>query len=946
MTGRIPDCDPYWSSIDRYQDRFRPTEHPEFLEEAVSLRPVLVRDEARIELTLQRGLTDSLKTASDIAEGRILGLRAASVVTGWEEESILPKSRPCRLSNGFILQGHSYTRAARNPLVLRYGSRQCQFELIRPSSESGRLQGSDRLATFKDGLSPSTAFRREKLLSRAIKLGVLTTGHPRILQQRSLLPSRPPMRGERQSCPCKAQVARTSQTRAEPGGMRKSPSAEFARVEKGHCRPPHLAHEIAMDRQEPPGYGRIEASSLELGEARSCCWGERDVSGDSYTAGEGCRTRDECAEGKVNRHSDSDHLARSLKIAERLALQAWLVFSSKEGGEGRVAETTSTAPLPPPGQTPDAVRNLSRFDPERALSQYKGRSRAEALQTICLPTSERDQLFVAIGFFWRDCGDEIVASGNRWSDSDLNRPRDGTGHVCNGQVVEVEHRPRQWKAHHAASDGDDLRRLSCTVQAVAFLYRSQGWVTNGDWTEEIAAEQAERGVVRSSQSIAETIPERPTDAERHQVGRRCEVRREELRSSGAHEAMSQIVVEAVQGLGVGAGAGQVNPSVTLKERPDRPSTGVPCHHGPRGRFCDHACLHTQFQDGSRDHRDWRSIQTVVPCSFDCTVGQKLEIIPLVARRGKEYVGIAEVEALTLEQQVPQLLAMANETRKLCKLRQLPAVSCTYRRGGGAGKRRRRALLSTASRCQPVTRPSLRPQAQVALRCLGHVRGGCQGVTVLPQSGNRHSRCAHRHCPTDSRKLRQRSGSRVGVANAGFNKACFDPFNGEPARRVGPAIAEGTGAAVVRVLLYLLTGPFGPGADKGARQPLVEHLDGSLGGVLGRNRFLSRLGLSHVQPLLLQGRHKGEQSQTPDIPRSLSLPLERVRLGSRSLPRVTSSIPALGGLRRFWIAVGIPYRPLSGLSRGANRWRSDRLYDGCNSGGVWLCTSSRKYHDLR
>nr|QSM01592.1 MAG: hypothetical protein [Culex narnavirus 1] len=946
MTGRIPDCDPYRPRVDRYQDRFRPTKHSEFLEEAVSLHSVLVRDEARIELTLRRDLTNSLKTASNVAEGRILGLRAASVVNGWGEKSIFPKSRPCRLSNGFILQGHSYARAARNPLVLRYGSRQCQFELSRPFSEAGCFQRSNRLATFKNGLSPSTAFRREKLFARAIQLGVLTTRHPRILQQRSLLPSRPPMRGERQPSPLQAQQASASQTRSEPTGVRETPTPEFPRVKQGHCRSPHLANEITVDGQEPPGYGRVEASSLELGEARCCRRRKRDVSRDSSTAGKGRRASNERAEREVYRHADSDHLARPFKIAARLAPQARLVLSSKEGWKGRVAETTYTAPPPPPGQTPDAVRNLLRFDPERSLSQHKGGCGAEAFQAICLAAGECDQLFVAIGFSRRDCGDEIVASGNRRSNSDLDYPQGGAGHVRNSQVVQVEQRPRQWQAHHAASDGDDLRRLSCLVQAVVLLYRGQSWVTNGDRTEEITTEQAERGISCGSQSIAKTVPERPTDAERHQVSRRCEVRREELRSSSAHKAMGQIVVEAVQGLGVWACTRQVNPSVAFQKRPDRLSASIARHHGPRRRFCDHARLHPQFQDGSRDHGDGRTFYAAVSCGFDRTIRQQLKVIPLVARRGKEDVVAVEVEALFLEQQVPQHLAVINETRELSKLRQLTAIGCTYRRGGGAGERRRRAFSGTGSRCQPVTRPSLCPEAQIYLRFLGHHRGGCQGVAVLPQGGNRHSRCSHWHRTTDSCQLRQRSASRIRVHDAGLNKACFEPFNGEAARRVGTFVAKGAGAAVVRVLLYLLTGPFGPGADKGSRQPLVEHLDGSLGGVLGGNRLLSRLSLSHVQPLLLQRRHKGEQSQTPDIPRSLSLPLKRVRLGFHSFAWLASNMATGRGQRRFWNSVGTNYRPLSELRRGANRRRSDRLDGGCNSGGIWLCTSSRKYHDLR
>nr|QSM01634.1 MAG: hypothetical protein [Culex narnavirus 1] len=946
MTGRIPDCDPYRPRVDRYQDRFRPTKHSEFLEEAVSSHSVLVRDEARIELTLRRDLTNSLKTASNVAEGRILGLRAASVVNGWGEKSIFPKSRPCRLSNGFILQGHSYARAARNPLVLRYGSRQCQFELLRPFSETGCLQGSNRLATFKNGLSPSTAFRREKLFARAIQLGVLTTRHPRILQQRSLLPSRPPMRGERQPRPLQAQQASASQTRSEPTGVRETSTPEFPRVKQGHRRPPHLANEVTVDGQEPPGYGRVEASSLELGEARCCRRRKRDVSGDNGTAGEGCRASNERAEREVYRHADSDHLARPFEIAARLAPQARLVLSSKEGWKGRVAETTYTAPPPPSGQTPDAVRNLLRLDPERSLSQHKGSCGAEAFQAICLAPGERDQLFVAIGFSRWDCSDEIVASGNRRSNSDLDHSQGGAGHVRNSQVVQVEQRPRQWKAHHAASDGDDLRRLPCLVQSVVLFYRSQSWVTNGDRTEEVTTEQAERGISCSPQSITETVPERPTDAERHQVGRCCEVRREELGSGSAHKAMSQIVVEAVQGLGVWAGARQVNPSVAFQKRPDRLSASVTRHHSPRRRFRDHARLHSQFQDGSRDHGDRRTFYAAVSCGFNRTIGQQLKVIPLVARRGKENVVAIEVEALFLEQQVPQHLAMTNETRKLSKLRQLAAISCTYRRGGGSGERRRRALSGTSSRCQPVTRPSLRPEAQVYLRFLGHHRGGCQGVTVLPQGGNRRSRCSHWHRTTDSCQLRQRSASRVRVHDAGLDKACFEPFNGEAARRVGAFVAKGAGAAVVRVLLYLFTGPFGPGADKGARQPLVEHLDGSLGGVLGGNRLLSQLSLSHVQPLLLQGRHKGEQSQTPDIPCSLSLPLKRVRLGFHSLTWLASNMATGRGHRRFRISVGTNYRPLSELRRGANRRRSDRLDGGCNSGGIWLCTSSRKYHDLR
>nr|QTJ62750.1 hypothetical protein [Culex narnavirus 1] len=946
MTGRIPDCDPYRPRVDRYQDRFRPTKHSEFLEEAVSPHSVLVRDEARIELTLRRDLTNSLKTASNVAEGRKLGLRAASVVNGWGEKSIFPKSRPCRLSNGFILQRHSYARAARNPLVLRYGSRQCQFELFRPFSETGCLQRSNRLATFKNGLSPSTAFRREKLFARAIQLGVLTTRHPRILQQRSLLPSRPPMRGERQPRPLQAQQARASQTRSEPTGVRETSTPEFPRVKQGHCRPPHLANEMMVDGQEPPGYGRVEASSLELGEARCCRRRKRDVSRDSGTAGKGCRASNERAEREVYRHADSDHLARPFKIAARLALQARLVLSSKEGWKGRVAETTYTAPPPPSGQTPDAVRNLLRFDPERSLSQYKGGCGAEAFQAICLAAGERDQLFVAIGFSRRDCGDEIVASGNRRSNSDLDYSHGGAGHVRNSQIVQVEQRPRQWQAHHAAPDGDDLRRLPCLVQAVVLLYRSQSWVTNGDRTEEVTTEQAERGIGCGSQSIAETVPERPTDAERHQVSRCCEVRREELGSGSAHKAMSQIVVEAVQGLGVRACTRQVNPSVAFQKRPDRLSASIARHHGPRRRFRDHARLHPQFQDGSRDHGDGRTFHAAVPCGFNRTIGQQLKVIPLVARRGKEDVVAIEVEALFLEQQVPQHLAVINETRKLSKLRQLTAISCTYRRGGGAGERRCRALSGTSSRCQPITRPSLCPEAQVYLRFLGHHRGGCQGVAVLPQGGNRHSRCSHWHRTTDSCQLRQRSASRVRVHDAGLNKACFEPFNGEAARRVGTSVAKGAGAAVVRVLLYLLTGPFGPGADKGARQPLVEHLDGSLGGALGGDRLLSQFSLSHVQPLLLQGRHKGEQSQTPDIPCSLSLPLKRVRLGSHSFAWLASNMATGRGQRRFWNSVGTYYRPLSELRRGANRRRSDRLDGGCNSGGIWLCTSSRKYHDLR
>nr|QSM01646.1 MAG: hypothetical protein [Culex narnavirus 1] len=946
MTGRIPDCDPYRPRVDRYQDRFRPTKHSEFLEEAVSPHSVLVRDEARIELTLRRDLTNSLKTASNVAEGRILGLRAASVVNGWGEESIFPKSRPCRLPDGFILQGHSYARAARNPLVLRYGSRQCQFELLRPFSETGCLQRSNRLATFKNGLGPSTAFRREKLFARAIQLGVLTTRHPRILQQRSLLPSRPPMRGERQPRPLQAQQASASQTRSEPTGVRETPTPEFPRVKQGHCRPPHLTNEITVDGQQPPGNGRVEASSLELGEARCCRRRKRDVSGDSGTTGEGRRASNERAERKVNRHADPDHLTRPFKIAARLAPQARLVLSSEEGGKGRVAETTYTAPPPPPGQTSNAVRNLLRLNPERALGQHKGGCGAEALQAICLAPGERDQPFVAIGFSRGDCSDEIVASGNRRSNSDLDHPHRGAGHVRNSQVVQVEQRPRQRKAHHAASDGDDLRRLSCLIQAVALLYRSQGWVTNGDRTEEVTTEQAERGICCSSQSIAETVPERPTDAERHQVCRCCEVRGEELGRRGAHEAMSQVVMEAVQGLGVGAGARQVNPSVAFQKRPDRLSASVTRHHSPRRRFRDHARLHSQLQDGSRDHGDWRTFHAAVSCGFNRTIGQQLKVIPFVARRGEEDVVAIKVKALLLEQQVPQHLAVINETRELSELRQLTPISCTYRRGGGAGERRRRAFSGTSSRCQPITRPSLCPEAQIYLRFLGHHRGGCQGVTVLPQGSNRHSRCSHWHRTTDSRQLRQRSASRVRIHDAGLNKACLESFNGEAARRVGTFVAKGTGAAVVRVLLYLLAGPFGPGADKGARQPLVEHLDGSLGGALGGNRPLSRLSLSHVQPLLLQGRHKGEQSQTPDIPCSLSLPLKRVRLGFHSFAWLASNMATWRGHRRFWNSVGTNYRPLSELRRGANRRRSDHRNGGCDSGGIWLCTSSRKYHDLR
>nr|QSM01656.1 MAG: hypothetical protein [Culex narnavirus 1] len=949
MTGRIPDCDPCRSRVDRHQDRFRPTKHSEFLEEAVSPHSVLVRDVAGVELTLRRDLTNPLKPASNVAQGRIHGLRAASVVTVWGEKSVFPKTRPCRLSNGFILQGHRDSRAARNPLVLRYGSCQCQFELLSPFSETGCFQRSDRLAAFKNGLSPSTAFRREELFPRAIQLGVLTTRHPRILQQRSLLPSRPPMRSERQPRPLQALEASTSQTRAEPAGVRKTSPAELARVEQGHCRPPHLVYESAMDRQEPPGYRGVEASSFELGEASSCRWRKRDVSGDSSTAGEGSRPRNERAKRQVDRHSDTDHLARPVKIAERLALQAWLVLSSQEGREGRVAEATYTAPPPTPGQTPDAVRNLLRFDPERALSQNKGRSGAEALQAICFTTRECDQLFIAISLIGRDGGDQVVASSNRRSDSDLDCPRRGAGQVRNGQVVEVEHRPRQRQAHHTASDRRDVCRLSCLVQAVALLDHRQCRVTDGDGSKEVTAEQAERGGFRRSQSIAETIPERPTDVERHQVGRRCEVRGEELRSGGAHEAMGQVVMEAVQGFGVRASARQVNPSVTLQERPDRPSACIACHHSPRRRFRDHARLHPELQYGGSHHGDRETLSAAVPRGFDRAVRQQLEVISLVASRGEEDVGVAEVEALTLEQQVPQLLPVVNESLELRKLRQLATVRCTYRRGGGAGERCRRAFTDTASRRQPITRPSLCPETQVVARLDGHFRGGCKGVSVLSQGGNRHSRRTHGHSPTDSCELRQRGRPGLRVHDAGFYKARLEALNRETARRVGPAVPKGTGAAVVRILLHLLAGPFGPRAFEGACQPPVKHLNSSLGGVLGRDGPQLLLGpscLSHVQPLLLQRRHKGEESETPYIPRSLGLPQKGVRLRGLSLGQLASNIAARGGLRRLWIAVGIPYRPLSGLSRGANRWRSDRLDGGCNSGGVWLCTSSRKYHDLR
>nr|ASA47514.1 hypothetical protein [Zhejiang mosquito virus 3] len=828
----------------------------------------------------------------------------------WAKEGVFPGGRCRDFAYDGIFERNGDTGTARHRLKSPCGNGQRLTQLpscpVRPCRPSTRKVG----VTGKDRVRPRSLIRRDKSTAGLFCSAVSEFRGPRTRKESHLLLRFVAGCRQSQARALKAKLTCRGDCRCEPLGVRETRAPQFSGVEQRHSRTPEVCNKTPVNGQQSLGHGAVEPGSLELGQARCSSRRYGDIIWNGIGTG-GARTpAKEGANRNVASHTNGHDLRCTPKAASvpSTAVEFGTIELSKQGRR-TVSTTDYIAPL-----LQLDIRTAKHSYLKGPLSQYKGIRASEALEAVGLPPGRGDKVFVPSRLTGGDSRHEVIASSYRGRHVDQHRRTlRGTRQVGHCQVVQVEYRPRDRKAHHTTSFAQALDTFPRSVQLGTCRQGTQVRVRDLDRAEQVPSKSTQGGGRSRTQSVAETVPYRPAHVKRHEIrggGKVCAV---ELGGTSTDEGVGQVIVEGVEDLGSWADTRQVDPTVPFEKGPDGLPAGVSGHHCPGRRLRHDPRLHTQLRNDCCSHRDRGIVGCMFGCSTESAVRKDLQVVRL-GRRGQQAYGAAvciervrvphewlarhRVE-LVAEQLLDERVVFSH-CWELTKLRKLAALQRAHRCRSRPGEVCSGIRKSPAARSQSLPGPDFRPRSELLDERGFRVHWLGQNLPMLSKAGDGNLCRADRHCPPDSCELSEVKPTLPRTGQHSVDISTLEGPNGEAARRLTLLSLQRAGTTIVGVLLDLLGGEFNAAAGHGVSYPAIESLDRFYGGYCFRR-----------QAVLLKARQQYPQRKAEGVPNVLRLLL---RGRSRGFGRCLSRSAHL-------------------LRRVHSTWRGLRVHDGGGDLGV-------------
>nr|UHR49702.1 MAG: hypothetical protein SaNV2_gp2 [Sanya narnavirus 2] len=558
--------------------------------------------------------------------------------------------------------------------------------------------------------------------------------------------------------------------RSKPSWIGKSAPSGLPGIEQGNVPATEHLNDVSIDAEDGLSKGSPSFFVTTFLQDRTGCGWQGDVGGYTIIRWFG----EEVADRNIFYDEEGVNHPPPLGPPERSSPVKGHERSGSPREEGCTPGYLRINPqVSPRGRAEGPIR-ANGTDQKGPLGEDEPDPRAVALGKVGLASGRPDELLIAPRLLRSMCRHHVITTDRTRCGSvesahlysKVVKGTIGKGQVCCGQVVEIEHCPRQRKAHHTTS----LRGYRWNNTVLTPKIR----VAHSYWPQQPQPRSPDQVVFRNIKAITETLPKGLDEGRGHEVGGGCQIRGVILRGHRAYQGTRYLVLEMGNGRLRLTSSAQVDAVLSFNEGPYRFADGIPYNHPVCRRSSDHAGFESQLLHTGGTGLDLLVRGDLVLHLTKGCIGHDFQIVLFAVY---PYVPtFLNEEGLVI---LAQRSSDGSEARfrQSEKVRTLAALRPTHGLCRGRGKGDGNAILKIAPPCpRPPPRPEVIRVEQRAANVRTRIR---QDGHVLHLSLAAFGFSGEWHSTPETRKLSECPGVLGWVIEQGLHGSCFELRDREP-----------------------------------------------------------------------------------------------------------------------------------------------------------------------